>query len=192
VCLCKHDFLYNPMPTGMLRNAQEFRFLLMSHLTASPFAKAIYSHKGTVHDRILQLPKNVYWVDDPSRGGSLFIRNCYEKLWDCVSDENHLIHRFSICGSPGIGKSWFLFYVMYRLAQEGKSMVYANTIGAVSVFRLFRPGNLVQDSHVSPSPEMHEMLKDSSVWYLVDGPAQCANIFPINARVLQVTSPDEN
>jgi hypothetical protein len=78
-----------------------------------------HSHNGTVHDRILQLPNNVYRVDDSMRGGSLFVRDCYEKLRDCVSDESELRRCFSIYGSPGIGKSSSLFHVMYRLAQEG-------------------------------------------------------------------------
>jgi hypothetical protein len=53
-------------------------------LRASPFAEAIYSHNGTVLDRILQLPNNIYWVDDSTYGSSLFVRDCYEKLWDFV------------------------------------------------------------------------------------------------------------
>jgi hypothetical protein len=39
---------------------------------------------------------------------------------------------------------------------------------------------------------MRDRVKDSSVWYLVDGPVDAADLssIPVNARVLQVTSPD--
>jgi hypothetical protein len=87
-----------------------------TEFTASPFAGAIYSGAATINDRILQLPNNVHWVDDPKRGSALFVRDCYKKLWDFVSDENQPTVCFSICGNPGIGKSWFLYYVMLRLA----------------------------------------------------------------------------
>jgi predicted ATP-dependent serine protease len=87
-----------------------------------------------------------------------------------VSDENQVTRRFSICGNPGIGKSWFLFYAMYRLGQEGKSMVYAHTIGGVSFFTVIAPPNKMQRS--VPNKKMREMVKDSSVWYLVDGPVR--------------------
>jgi hypothetical protein len=37
-----------------------------------------------------------------------------------------------------------------------------------------------------------KMVKDSSVWYLVDGPVDAGELsgIPVKARVLQVTSPD--
>jgi hypothetical protein len=98
-----------------LRNLEIKIRSLQAPLTASPFIEAIYSHNGTVHDRILQVPNNVLWGDDSMRGGSLFVRDCYEKLWDCMSDENELRRCFSICSSSGI----VLVYVMYRLARKG-------------------------------------------------------------------------
>jgi hypothetical protein len=99
----------------------------------------MYGGAATINDRILQLPNNVSWVDDPTRGSFLFARNCYEELWACVSDEEKKIRRFSICGNPGIGKSWFLYYVMLRLAQERKSMVFAYTMDSVDHFKLIQP-----------------------------------------------------
>jgi hypothetical protein len=47
----------------------------------------------------------------------------------------------------------------------------------------------IQDSDAFPSLEM-EVLKDRSAWHLVDGPVDVSGLFRINARVLQVTSPD--
>jgi hypothetical protein len=161
-----------------------------TEFTASPFAGAIYGGGAIINDRILRLPNNVHWVDTSIRGGSLFVRDCYKKLWDRVSDENQVTRRFSICGNPGIGKSWFLFYAMYRLGQEGKSMVYAHTIGRTNFFTVIAPPNNMQRS--IPNEKMREVVRDSSVWYLVDGPVDAGELsaIPVNARVLQVTSPD--
>jgi hypothetical protein len=187
--LCATEILY------LKEQVQTLHILLNlgNHsVTVSRFAEAMYSGAAIMNDRIVQLPNDVYWVDDPKRGGSLFARDCYEKLWDCVSDENQRIRCFSICGNPGIEKSWFLFYVMYRLAQEGKSMVYAYTMDTVNQIMLVQPPNVVLRSEFYPSPEIKEVLKDCSAWYLVDGPVDVGRLLflPVNARVLQVTSPD--
>jgi hypothetical protein len=159
---------------------------------ASRFAEAIYNQSAIINERILQLPENVTWVDDPARGNSLFERDCYKKLWEIISAKDQTTLRFSICGNPGIGKSWFLFYVMYQLALQGTPMVYAHTISAVANFKLIKHPDLIQTSTTVPSWEMNEVLRDSSAWYLVDGPVNVGSLsfIPINARVLQVTSPD--
>jgi hypothetical protein len=56
-------------------------------LTATSFAEAMYIDATNINDRILQLPNSVYRVDESMRGGSLFARDRYEKLWDCVSND---------------------------------------------------------------------------------------------------------
>jgi hypothetical protein len=159
-------------------------------LTVSSFASAIYSPFNIVRNNILQLHGDVNWLDASGRGSSLFVRDCYEKLWEIVSAESQTRRRFTICCNPGIGKSWFLFYVMYRLGIEQNPMVYAQTIGTLMHFMLIQPPNVVQHSDAILSQEMNEVLGNSSAWYLVDGPVNVASLFRINARVLQVTSPD--
>jgi hypothetical protein len=81
---------------------------------------------------------------------------------------------------------------MYQLAQEGKPMVYAYTMDTVNQFKLIQPPNVVRRSKFVPSPEIEKVLKDRSAWYLVDGPVDVGSLsfLPVNARVLQVTSPD--
>jgi hypothetical protein len=159
-------------------------------LTPSGFAEAIYNQSAIINERILQLPGEVSWVDNRKRGNSLFARDCYKKLWDLVSSEKQKTSCFSICGNPGIGKSWFLFYVMYQLGVKNNRIVYAQTIGNLMEFMLIEHPNWVQHSEAIPSQQMHNALQDPSTWYLVDGPVNVSSLSRINARVLQVTSPD--
>jgi hypothetical protein len=71
-------------------------------------------------------------------------------------------------------------------------MVYAYTMDSVNQFKLIQPPNVVRRSKFAPSPEIEEVLKDRSAWCLIDGPVTVGDLsfLPVNARVLQVTSPD--
>jgi hypothetical protein len=79
---------------------------------------------------------------------------------------------------------------MYQLGHDQTSMVYAQTTGTLTHFMLIQPPNLVQHSDSIPSQQMNEVLENPLAWYLVDGPVYVASLFRVEARVLQVTSPD--
>jgi len=113
-------------------------------------------------------------------------------------------------GNPGIGKSWFLFYTLKRLADNGaKTIVYQNrkitdwyalhcekipfflllvfvislTFPLIIIYRyVFRSDGTVQRGQKEiPS----ELLDDTDTWYLVDTkePNNC------KAKVIMVSSP---
>ena len=54
---------------------------------------------------------------------TIIARKCYFNLWNILNGpdakQNNLI-----TGSPGIGKSMFLLFVMWKLKLDGKSFVY--------------------------------------------------------------------
>jgi KaiC/GvpD/RAD55 family RecA-like ATPase len=62
----------------------------------------------------------------PARGSRIFIRQCYRELEQCIKDgiEQRRLQRVVVTGTPGIGKSCFAFYWLWRLRQEGKTVVY--------------------------------------------------------------------
>jgi hypothetical protein len=58
----------------------------------------------------------------PDKMKSLFVRKSYSDLFQLIIDNLHNqveyknFHRMAITGNPGIGKSIFLFYVMWRIS----------------------------------------------------------------------------
>jgi hypothetical protein len=77
-------------------------------------------------DGCLPLPSGVFFMGTPARGSRIFIRRCYRDLEQCIKDsiEQRGIQRVVVTGTPGIGKSCFAFYWLWRLRQEGKTVVY--------------------------------------------------------------------
>ncbi len=65
---------------------------------------------------------------------SLIVRECYEKLYTKFInlEQRHIL----LTGNPGIGKSWFLYYMMYRLIKDDKStrIFYTHALTDYSYF----------------------------------------------------------
>jgi hypothetical protein len=75
----------------------------------------------------LQFPKGFEFAE--FRCDKLFVRRCYKDLYDALWDKTAKEKRRSvIVGTPGIGKSTFILYLIWRLFQtyngsDGKSMI---------------------------------------------------------------------
>lgn len=64
----------------------------------------------------------------------VFIRESYARLYDNLAKT--VAEDFFITGTPGIGKSFFAFYLMYKLIKEGKSFIYEPKLNEdVTLFR---------------------------------------------------------
>ena len=61
------------------------------------------------------MPDNSRFLESPSK---IFLRNCYEDLYHLILEEKG--RNILITGNPGVGKSYFSLYVMYRLLCEKK------------------------------------------------------------------------
>eukprot|EP01125_Pyxidicula_operculata_P022264 TRINITY_DN89_c0_g3_i1.p1 TRINITY_DN89_c0_g3~~TRINITY_DN89_c0_g3_i1.p1 ORF type:complete len:168 (-),score=17.62 TRINITY_DN89_c0_g3_i1:291-794(-) len=95
---------------------------------------------------VIKLPTGVHWLTEKSP--FLFVRQCDRDLYDIVrklADDKSSGKGVIITGNPGIGKSWFLSYCLFRLAQEQKKKT---TVFFESVSRneawLFNPDGTVQ------------------------------------------------
>ena len=100
----------------------------------------------------------------PARGSRIFIRQCYRELEQCIKDgiEQRGIQRVVVTGTPGVGKSCYAFYWLWRLRQEGKTVVYQ--LGE-DYFRFC--GNDVELG-TRESFKMAGYLDDREGWFLCD------------------------
>lgn len=81
----------------------------------------------------------------PENMNGLFIRHSYNDLFDRIisnlhnEDPRSQFHRMAITDNPGIGKSFFLFYIMWEiLIMDGVGTVIlrcANDRGQIKVFQ---------------------------------------------------------
>jgi NADH dehydrogenase [ubiquinone] 1 alpha subcomplex assembly factor 7 len=139
-----------------------------STLVRSVELEAFWRHLSTAEeeDSFVPLPIRVEFL--PPRMMSLFIRSFYRILYERIFfyfDEGLL--GFAITGTPGIGKSVFLFYVLWRLARlekQPEAIVFhrAQDDGLIYLFTsngCFKTKTL---SAVDP------FLSKKTTWYLTD------------------------
>ncbi len=125
----------------------------------------------------------VSWPDMTSP--LLFVRHFYAPCWDSVMakgepeepslqrkvvvaegepKEPTLKRKFVVMGTPGIGKSAFGLYILWRALKEGKTVIYKTRKRMGTIF-MFRDGKLFT---VSPSAYIHEMTYPATI-LIVDG-----------------------
>ena len=68
----------------------------------------------------LLFDKEVY----ATRDQMVYIRPCYEKLYDRINESLKIGEKCVVTGTPGIGKSMFGYYAMRRLLDQGVTVVY--------------------------------------------------------------------
>jgi hypothetical protein len=92
----------------------------------------------------------------------LFIRNCYRDLATIILDGD--IRRSRITDNPGIGKTYFGYYLLYLLARRGNTILYKSS---------FKESLHVFDDEIT-FRTYDKIIVDSyktnrNVWYIVDG-----------------------
>ena len=68
----------------------------------------------------LLFDKEVY----ATRDQMVYIRPCYEKLYDKINQNLLIGEKCVVTGTPGIGKSMFGYYAMHRLLDQGITVIY--------------------------------------------------------------------
>ncbi|KAG5177587.1 hypothetical protein JKP88DRAFT_265037 [Tribonema minus] len=120
---------------------------------------------------ILKLPGNMTFLGDPGRKDRLYVRSCYTELYDEIKELNaagvNRDPRVVITGTPGAGKSQFAFYCLWRLSQEGKTVL----LQVANKYYYFS-GNIVEVAVGSPraswlenpaSPEGTALWQEDSI-----------------------------
>jgi hypothetical protein len=94
-------------------------------------------------------------------------RNMFKIIWKYVypapNEKRH--HRIPIAGTPGIGKSVFLFYVLWRLARAGINNVVLDRGKDLKCNYVFRTDGCWVTSNFT---ESIEVLNDRNSWLLID------------------------
>ena len=91
-----------------------------------PDMEALWKKLETVditEDDMLVLPKGAKELlgSSESREMKIYVRPCYKDLYDLIYGEHKAKH-IIVIGNPGIGKSYFLLYLMFRLRKKDKDM----------------------------------------------------------------------
>jgi hypothetical protein len=134
--------------------------------------------KNASHKEFLELTENTQFLGKEYGPSALFIRNCYLDLKNVIFDDK--INKLRITGNPGIGKSFFGYYLLYLLAIKNTTVVYDHCKESDPF--VFEGG---KDAFISSSQEIKGYLRDSSVWYIVDGKEPKS----VNAKTILICSP---
>ncbi|KAJ3095801.1 hypothetical protein HDU96_001034, partial [Phlyctochytrium bullatum] len=131
------------------------------------FWAAFTNYSDTIEaNTVVQLPENVFILGNYSIGTSMYIRPCYPGLFQTSlaivqsADIQHLI----ILGNPGIGKTYFGYFLLLQLARSGATVVYESASLEGSLF-LFTPNRVFKGTRFA----MFDILMDSKTFYIVDG-----------------------
>jgi hypothetical protein len=95
--------------------------------------EALLENKVQTSEDFLVLPEKVNWIS--KRINKIYIRECYKELYEIIKSKSS--NYFSILGTPGIGKTCFGLYCMYRLLEDKKNIVYQNSVFGENVFIYF-------------------------------------------------------
>lgn len=146
------------------------------------------------NQRLLILPSTdklkLYWGGVKEQGSCMLVRDCYEKLFMLFEhDWSQQSSHYLLLGTPGIGKSFFLYYVANRLlkgqatsSKPFKVIIQTGSQGSAR-YLLQKKGKskLLSDS------DMHALLGDPDNYYLID--SSLPLVVP-NAQTLLVSYPD--
>jgi hypothetical protein len=130
---------------------------------------------------VVRLDKGVNILADSSVGSVIYVRPCYPALLALcmtmveIPETPHLI----ILGNPGIGKTYFGYFLLFHLARQGATVVYER--GRKNMRYLFSP-QLIARGGLS---DFTETLDDPATFYIVDASK------PVDAlcKVILLSSP---
>ena len=139
---------------------------------------AVLTRDGHVH-----LGGDNSWPDMASP--LLFVRHFYEPCWEKVMASGESKHisqqrKFVVMGTPGIGKSAFGLYVLWRALRAGRTVIYKTRKRDGKAF-LFRDGRVFDVQRIVSLPEISE----PSTILIVDGMEAPSE----NAFTVLITSP---
>ncbi|CAB4441894.1 unnamed protein product [Rhizophagus irregularis] len=132
-------------------------------------------------ENFLRLPENIRFLGKKQGPSALFIRKCYLDLKDVVFDDK--ITKLRITGNPGIGKTYFGYYLLYLLAGLDVTVVYDNQKESNPI--VFESG---KNAFISNSEIIKPYLQNSKVWYIVDGKEPKS----VDAKTILICSPKRN
>ena len=118
----------------------------------------------------LHLPLVTSLIEEDNK--TIYIRKAYKDLFNIIwnnvypVEPNPRRHRMAFTGTPGIGKTMFLFYVMWRLAHEEttKTVILHRQMNSKHIYGFQNDKCWV----VPSSTDIGVFLNDPNNWYLAD------------------------
>ncbi len=119
-------------------------------------------------------------------------RDCTSLLFDRVlALKAEAITGILLTGTPGIGKSWFIMYVIYRLArQKPVPTIILHSAKRDAAYCLRPDGTVAKIT--GPGGEDLADVSDLKSWYLFDADESKYECFPIPAFTIVAASPNED
>eukprot|EP00026_Physarum_polycephalum_P003209 Phypoly_transcript_03219.p1 GENE.Phypoly_transcript_03219~~Phypoly_transcript_03219.p1 ORF type:complete len:546 (+),score=48.84 Phypoly_transcript_03219:883-2520(+) len=139
--------------------------------------------KAELEEKKLSLGEGTYFLGESNGESTLYVRRCYVDLLKTILDQFKAqdLQRVLIVGNPGIGKSWFLFYILKVLIQHGSLCTIFQTQNGH--WWAFHANGSVQYGTSQGSIPL-ELLEDENTWYLAD------TLEPVgSAKTIFVSSP---
>jgi hypothetical protein len=131
---------------------------------------------------IISLPAGEYWENLESN--KLFVRNIYPRFYEDYISSYKKGTKIILSGTPGIGKSSFGLYCIYRGLKDGKSVLYHSTkqLGGVLLF------TSTSSRYISYDEFLKLARVDDNILYIADG------IKPLVCRTptILITSPNRD
>jgi DNA replication protein DnaC len=88
------------------------------HIEISDLTTQLQSFANAeLDDECLQSPNNAFLPYPQNEIKKIYVRKCYEDVFDLLL-KNIKMKSFAISGTPGIGKSLFFVYILYRLMKD--------------------------------------------------------------------------
>jgi NADH dehydrogenase [ubiquinone] 1 alpha subcomplex assembly factor 7 len=147
----------------------ESNTLLTLTLVRSASLDALWHYLSTAEDEDSFLSLPIRHAILPKRMTSLYIRRSYRDLYDRMlyffeEDGNS---GFPLTGTPGIGKSVFLFYVLWRLARLVKppEVILLHRAKDFGYIYLITPNGCFETRDIN---NVAHFLKNDTTWYLTE------------------------
>ncbi|CAG8634163.1 15188_t:CDS:1 [Funneliformis mosseae] len=144
------------------------------------FWKALRTTTIGEKDNSLKLPDNIHFLGRTDEASVLFIRQCYRDLLKVVFSNN--TRRLIITGNPGIGKTFFGYYILYELMRKNATVIYDKANKFPILFS--NQTAVVGETLFS----FYDLLNKQDVWYIVDGKEP----HDVDAKTILVCSPKKN
>jgi len=159
---------------------------------------------SAVHDSaddavvVVTLPESVGWVTENVR--HMFVRSCWVKLYGIIVSKMEgragtKAEGIILMGNPGIGKSWFLSYVLYRVASEMPTRVVVFESVAEEKLWVFGADGSVRQHDWQERRHLVELNNPSTI-YLFDpaghSTGQTREPYRCIAYTIVASSPNKN
>lgn len=136
-----------------------------------------------VDDKFLKFAQPINLKERPLKG--LYIRSCYQRLLALINSSNH---NHLVLGDPGVGKTFFSYYLIHKLIGAKQNIVYEKAENKrIYVYESAQVKHCVMNNDASEC-EVDRLLRSASTWYVIDGCEPKLFRLDLHARIVLLSS----